>query len=52
MNDETVTWRVIHRIDPDAVLVCDVFPKKTEKIPRRIIDACRRRLAMYDRNAR
>jgi len=52
VNDETVTWRVIYRIDPDAVLVCAVFPKKTEKIPKRILDACRHRLAMYDRNAR
>jgi phage-related protein len=51
VNDETVTWRIIYRVDPDAVLVCLVFPKKTERIPRRVLDACRHRLAVYDRSA-
>src|SRR3954447_701512 len=51
VNDVTVTWRIIYRVDPDAVLVCEVFPKKTERIPRRVLDACRHRLAVYDRSA-
>jgi phage-related protein len=51
VNDETITWRIIYRIDPDAVLVCDVFAKKTEAIPPRVIKACRHRLAVYDRSA-
>ena len=51
VNDETVTWRILYRIDPDAVLVCDVFAKKTETIPRHILNACRQRLATYDRSA-
>jgi phage-related protein len=50
VNDETVTWRIIYRIDPDAVLVCDVFPKKTEAIPRHVFKACMQRLAAYDRS--
>ena len=51
VNDESVTWRIIYRVDPDAVLVCAVFAKKTEAIPQHIVDACKRRLALYDRSA-
>jgi len=51
VNDETVTWRIIYRVDADAVLVCEVFPKKTERIPRRVLNACKHRLAAYDRSA-
>jgi phage-related protein len=51
VNDESVTWRIIYRVDPDAVLVCAVFAKKTEAIPQHIVNACKRRLALYDRSA-
>jgi phage-related protein len=51
VNDENVTWRIIYRTDFDAVLVCDVFAKKTEAIPQRVLKACRKRLAAYDRSA-
>jgi phage-related protein len=44
-----VTWRVFYRTDPDAILILGVLKKKTEAIPKAVIDACRRRLADYDR---
>lgn len=47
VNDQRTTWRVIHRIDNDAILVLDIFEKKTNKTPQPVIDACRRRLARY-----
>lgn len=25
INDETVTWRVVYRIDPDAIVILEVF---------------------------
>ncbi|HVG43094.1 MAG TPA: type II toxin-antitoxin system RelE/ParE family toxin [Longimicrobium sp.] len=51
VTDENVTWRILYRIDPDAVVVSDVFAKKTEAIPRHILNASRHRLATYDRRA-
>jgi hypothetical protein len=36
------------RVDGDAVVIADVFPKKTARTPDQVIETCRRRLAMYD----
>jgi len=47
INDAGKTWRVIYRLDADAVLILDVFEKKTTRTPVKVIDACRRRLKRY-----
>ena len=41
-------WRVIYRIDVDAILIAEVFAKKTQKTPPQIITTCQKRLAAYD----
>jgi phage-related protein len=46
--DVNKIWRIIYRIDSDAVVIADVFQKKTEKTPKQVIDACKRRLRDYD----
>ena len=48
INDHQVTWRIIYRIDSDAIIVVEIFKKKTRKLPKKVIDTCRRRLAFYD----
>jgi phage-related protein len=48
INDEQVTWRIIHQIDPDAIVIVAVFPKKTSQTPKDVIRACRMRLKRYD----
>jgi phage-related protein len=48
VNDAGNTWRAMCRIDPDAVIVVDVFDKKTRTTPDRIVQECRRRLRLYD----
>jgi len=45
--DETVTWRIIYRMDPDAIVLLEVFEKKTKETPRRVIDVCRERIGNY-----
>jgi phage-related protein len=35
-------------VDEDAVLILDVYSKKTLKIPDEVIDRCKRRLKNYD----
>ena len=46
--DTGKTWRVIYRLDPDAIVVADVFQKTTPATPSRVIADCGRRLALYD----
>lgn len=48
VRDEGHNWRVIYRVDANAVLVADVFPKKTPQTPKAVIAACRRRFRKYD----
>ena len=52
INDENKTWRIIYRIDNDAIVVVEVFEKKTQKAPRQIIANCQRRLRLYDAAAK
>ena len=51
IQDADATWRIMHRVDPDAVIVLDVFSKKTTRTPQSVIDACRGRLRFYDEAA-
>jgi len=48
INDVGGTWRVIHRIDTDAIVILEVFAKKTQTTPSSVIETCRRRLKEYD----
>lgn len=49
VQDEDATWRLIYRPDPDAVVVADLFSKKTEQTPPEVITRCQNRLKEYDR---
>ena len=46
--DEDKTWRIIYRLDVDAIVILDVFAKKTNKTPKFVIERCRKRLKLYD----
>ena len=46
--EQRVTWRIIYRIDADAIVIAEVFEKKTQKTPKNVIDACQRRFRLYD----
>ena len=48
VRDAEHNWRIMYRIDTDAVLVLEVYPKKTRKIPDEVIERCRQRLKLYD----
>jgi phage-related protein len=49
VHDVGVTWRIVYRIDPDAIVILEAFSKKTRTTPEVVIEACRRRLREYDR---
>ena len=46
--DAGKTWRLVYRLDTDAVVIADVFQKTTQQTPARVIADCARRLKRYD----
>ncbi|MEA1878062.1 MAG: type II toxin-antitoxin system RelE/ParE family toxin [Bacteroidota bacterium] len=48
INDEKVTWRVVYRTDGDAIVILDVFAKKSQATPKKVIDVCKKRMKEYD----
>lgn len=48
INDENGTWRIIYRTDSDAIVILEVFEKKTNKTPKHIIDTCKKRIKRYE----
>jgi len=51
INDKNVTWRIVVRIDKDAVIVGEVFAKKSSSTPMYVIENARRRFRHYDASA-
>ena len=48
INDNAAAWRIVYRVDFDAIVVLEVFAKKSNKTPDAVIDVCKRRLRLYD----
>jgi len=48
VKDKNAEWRIVYRLDADAVIVADVFAKKTRTTPQQVIEGCQRRLHAYD----
>jgi phage-related protein len=48
INDRGQTWRIIYRIDEDAIVILDLFQKKSSQTPRRVIQICQKRIKEYD----
>ena len=45
--DKNKTWRIIYSIEIDAVVILEVFAKKTNKTPKRVIEISQQRLNLY-----
>ena len=48
INDADATRRIVYRIDLDAIVILEVFSKKTSKTPWAVVQACKRRLKEYE----
>ena len=48
INDENKLWRIIYRIDSDAIIILEIFQKQTQQTSKQIIDTCKHRLRLYD----
>ena len=47
--DGPVNWRIMHYIAPDAIVILDVFRKKTAATTKSVIAECRKRLTEFQR---
>lgn len=48
IKDSAANWRLMYRIDTDAIVILEVFSKKTPTTPKAVIESCRGRLKEYD----
>tara|TARA_R110002124_G_scaffold285065_4_gene463153 strand:+ start:6492 stop:6818 length:327 start_codon:yes stop_codon:yes gene_type:complete len=48
IKDTSETWRIIYRIDKDAIIIAEVFKKKTQQTPKQVIDISKKRIKQYD----
>ncbi len=48
ITDENAIWRIVYRIDSDAIIIADVFKKKTQQTPKQGLEDRKRRLKRYD----
>jgi len=42
------TWRIVYRLDDDAIVIAEVFPKKQQATPARVLRVSKDRLRRYD----
>lgn len=49
--DENQTWRIVYHVATDAVVILEVFSKKTAATPDEVLTNCKKRLAAYIRAA-
>jgi phage-related protein len=45
--DRQANWRIVHFIDADAIVILEVFAKKTGRTPVDVVSNCKRRLKAY-----
>lgn len=48
VRDAGQNWRIVYRIDTDAIVILEVFAKKTTATPKKVIDNCQARIKAYD----
>jgi phage-related protein len=48
VRDENRIWRVVYRVDSDAIVVAAVFSKTTQATPQSVISQAKARLRLYD----
>ena len=47
ITDKNVIWRIVYRTDEDAIVILEVFEKKTNQTPKSVIEICKNRLRDY-----
>jgi phage-related protein len=47
IGDRDAAWRIVYHVAPDAIVILEVFSKKTRTLPRAVADAAKRRMQQY-----
>jgi phage-related protein len=48
VRDDDKNWRIVYRIDDDAIVIIEVFNKTQRTTPDKVLDICKKRLSKYD----
>ena len=48
IDDGSVTWRIVYHVDSDAIVILEVFQKKSRTTPKQVIEVTRKRLRAYE----
>ena len=48
IRDKDKNWRIVYRVDEDAIIIAEIFVKTTRTTPKLVIKNCQRRLNLYD----
>ena len=49
-SENSKQWRIVYRIDSDAIIILEIFPKKTQTTPQEVIDRCQKRIKLYNQS--
>jgi phage-related protein len=52
IRDEGSNWRIVYRLDNEAIVIGAVFNKRSRSTPMTVIEACKRRFKEYDHQVR
>ena len=52
IKDKDTWYRIIYRIDPDAIVLLHVFEKKSNKISKSVLETCKQRIKQYDEDSK
>jgi phage-related protein len=47
IQDENRTWRIVHLVDAEAIVILAVFAKTARQTPQSVIKKCKARLRLY-----
>ena len=50
LTDKNCIWRIVYSIDKDAIVILEVFKKKSQTTPKSVIETCKQRLKNYEKN--
>ena len=49
VDDKAKAWRIMYHLAADAIVIMEVFTKKSHQTPKTVIEACQRRLKLYQK---
>ncbi len=48
IRDRGKEWRIMYRVDKDAIVILEIFNKSSRQTPQTVIEICQLRLKRYD----